>query len=151
MLRILCRSRKQLPCLFQLHLSLDSVDSKSQISDNIFNDEDGHYVQCSGELYDLDSNATIGVQKVTSYLYVHAHTYSHANSLSNTLTHRYDPLRLGIKSKTYALLATACALAQITVLIRQMRSSAQMLPLRRYRSLQSVCKVFLMPIYVLVI
>ena len=90
---------KAVPCLFQLHLSLDSVDSKSQISDNIFNDEDGHYVQCSGELYDLDSNATIGVQKVTSYLYVHAHTYSHANSLKHAHTQvRSSSIRYKIKN-----------------------------------------------------
>ena len=72
---------KAVPCMFQLHLSLDSIDTKSHstslssasfdLKKNVFDEEDGHYVQCSGELYDLDSNATISVQKVTSYLYVH--------------------------------------------------------------------------------
>ena len=93
---------KAVPCLFQLHLSLDSVDSKSQISDNIFDDKDGHYVQCSGELYDLDSNATIGVQKVTSYLYVHSHAHAHTTtSLTLSLSHtqvRPSSIRYKIKN-----------------------------------------------------
>jgi len=115
-------------CLFQLHLSLDSVSSRFNKHENAKNIDDtndlsdqsisvrssnnnnqvndrssSHYVECSGELYDFNSNATISVKRLTSYL--------------------YDPLRFGMKSKTYALLATACALAQIAALMRQMRSS----------------------------
>ncbi len=144
-------SKKSLPCLFQLHLSLDSVSSRFdddeklsnsevEVFSNIFDDanditkrqsmniqsvisssstpsssvveeeqqyHDTNFVECSGEMYDFNSNVTISVTKVTSYL--------------------YNPLRFGLKSKTYALIVTACGLAQIAALMRQMKSSGKYL------------------------
>ena len=122
MLRILCRSRKQYRvcsnCIFLLIRWIRS--HKFQI---IFSMTKTDIMFSALVSFTISTRMLRSVYRKSHRICMYMHTHTHTRTLSNTLTHRYDPLRLAIKSKTYALLATACALAQITVLIRQMRSS----------------------------